>query len=102
MVAAEKHSRAEYLQDWSVDRIHRTVRQDDHYASEIAKLFLEGSSNPLLSDLVADFYLDQMYLPDNWSSLLMDESLCGTGGQTDVAGNYSVQRGRHVEENSSR
>lgn len=97
VVAAEKHSRTVYLQDWSVDRIHRTVRQDDRYASEIAKLFLEGRSNPLLSDLVADFYLDQMYLPDNWSSLLTDEAFAGQVVRRMLAGNYSVQRGRHVE-----
>ena len=97
VVAAEKHARGIYLEDWTVNRIHRTLCRDDQYASEIARFFLEGRSHPLLADMVADFYLDQMHLPANWSVLIQDEAFAGQVVRRMLAGNYSVQRGIHVE-----
>ena len=97
VVAAEKHGRGIYLEDWSVDRIHRTLCRDDQYASEIARFFLEGRAHPLLADMVADFYLDQMHLPDNWSVLIQDRAFAGQIVRHMLQGNYSVQRGKHVE-----
>ena len=97
VVAAEKHARGIYLEDWTVNRIHRTLYRDDQYALEIARFFLEGRSHPLLADMVADFYLDQMHLPANWSVLIQDEAFAGQVVRRMLAGNYSVQRGIHVE-----
>ena len=97
VVAAEKHGRGIYLEDWTVNKIHRTVSQDDQYASEIASFFLKGRSHPLLAEMVADFYLDQMHLPSNWAVLIQDEAFAGQIVRQMLQGNYSVQRGRHVE-----
>ena len=97
VVAAEKHGRGVYLEDWTVNRIHRTVRQDDQFASEIASFFLKGRSHPLLAGMVADFYLDQMHLPSNWSVLIQDRAFAGQVVRQMLQGNYSVQRGKHVE-----
>ena len=58
---------------------------------------MEGRSHPLLAGMVADFYLDQMHLPSNWSVLIQDEAFAGQVVRRMLAGNYSVQRGRHVE-----
>ena len=97
VVAAEKHERGIYLEDWTVNRIHRTLCRDDQYASEIARFFLDGRDHPLLAGIVADFYLDQMHLPTNWSVLIQDRAFAGQIVRQMLQGNYSVQRGRHVE-----
>ena len=97
VVAAEKHGRGIYLEDWTVNKIHRTVSQDDQYASEIASFFLKGQAHPLLAEMVADFYLDQMHLPSNWAVLIQDEAFAGQIVRQMLQGNYSVQRGKHVE-----
>lgn len=97
IVAAEKHARGIYLEDWSVGRIRKTIVDDDEYASRIADLILEGKRNPSLANQVADFYLDQLYLPPNWSTLLRDRDFASQVVRNMLIGNYSVQRGRHVE-----
>jgi len=42
----------------------------------------------LLADQVADFYLDQLSLPANWSDVIRDENVIGNIVRKKLAGEY--------------
>ncbi len=73
------------------------LRKDDAFAERIARLFLEGRSSQLLAEQVADFYLDQLSLPSNWSEVIRDQSLIGNIVRRKLTGEYIDRKGEYVE-----
>ena len=97
IIAAERHARGDYGNEWDLDRIHRTVTRNDDFASAVADLFLEGRNNPTLSQHVADFYLDQLAFPEKWSDLLQDRDFAAKIAREMLAGDYSDKKGDEIE-----
>src|SRR4030042_3098096 len=77
LLTAQRFAAKDFGPEWGADHIFRKIKRDDKFAETIARLFLEGRSSKLLADQVADFYLDQLSLPANWSDVVRDENVIG-------------------------
>lgn len=73
------------------------VKRDDAFAERIARLFLEGKSNQLLATQIADFYLDQLALPSNWSQIIRDQNVVGNIVRKKLTGEYTDKKGEYIE-----
>ena len=60
-------------------------------------MFLEGKSNHLLATQIADFYLDQLALPADWSQVIRDQNVVGNIVRKKLAGEYTDSKGEYVE-----
>ncbi len=97
IIAAERHARGDYGNEWDISRIHRNIVRDDPFAESIADLFLEGRDNPTLAEHVADFYLDQLAFPEKWADLLRDRDFAARIAREMLAGDYSDKKGDEIE-----
>lgn len=97
ILTAQRFAKQDYGTEWGAKQIYRKIRNDDAFAEEIAHLFLEGRNNQLLAEQVADFYLDQLSLPDNWSDVIRDQNLIGNIVRKKLTGEYTDQKGEYVE-----
>ncbi len=97
IVAAERHARGDYGNEWDLARIHRNIIRDDDFAQGVADLFLEGRDNPTLAEHVADFYLDQLAFPERWADLLQDRDFAARIAREMLAGDYSDKKGDEIE-----
>lgn len=97
IIAAERHARGDYGNEWSLTRIHRNIIGDDDFAQGVADLFLEGRDNPTLAEHVADFYLDQLAFPERWADLLQDHDFAASIAREMLAGDYSDKKGDEIE-----
>lgn len=97
ILSAERFAQGDYGTEWDIDRIIREIRRDDEYAIRIAKLFLEGQENPTLIQQVADFYLAQIELPENWESIIRDEKVVKNLIRRKLTGKYNDAKGKAVE-----
>ena len=68
------------------------------FAIRMAKLFIEGRSSPLLASQLADFYLNQLYLPPNWQELIRDRNVVGNIVRKKLSGEYTDLKGDCVED----
>ncbi|MEK7729794.1 MAG: hypothetical protein AAB354_15410 [candidate division KSB1 bacterium] len=76
ILTAQRFASQDYGSEWKVKQVYRKIKNDDAFAESIARLFLEGRDSRLLAEQVADFYLDQLSLPSNWSEVIRDEKFC--------------------------
>lgn len=97
ILSAQRFALNDFGPEWSVKRIYRRMRTDAAFAETVARLFLEGRDSKLLSEQVADFYLDQLSLPGNWSDVIRDENLIANVVRKKLTGEYTDQKGEHVE-----
>ncbi len=97
ILAAQRFANKDYGPEWGAKRIFKKIQTDDNFAQQVALLFLEGRNNKLLAEQVADFYLDQLSLPDNWSDVIKDENLVGNIVRKKLTGEYTDQKGEFVE-----
>jgi hypothetical protein len=97
ILTAQRFATGDYGTEWGVDRVYRKIRSDDGFAETIVRLFLEGRSSALLAEQVADFYLEQLALPANWSEVIRDEHVIGNVVRKKLMGEYIDQKGEHVE-----
>ena len=98
IVSAKRFSEGDFGNEWAVDRIYRKMKNDDNFATEIATLFIEGSENLLLSEIVPDFYLDQLTLPREWNTIIRDQKVIGNVVRKKLIGEYSDLKGHYVEQ----
>ena len=96
VISAQRFSRGDYGNEWSVRQIHNRIRRDDGFALAIASMFVEGRKNPLVEH-VADFYLDQLAFPEKWANLLQDEDFAARIAREMLSGEYSDKKGDHIE-----
>ena len=80
-----------------IEQIHRKIRNDDQFADQIAWLFLEGRESAQLVQHIADFYLEQLSLPDKWLNLISDATLTDKIVRKKLAGEYADKKGEYVE-----
>ncbi|MBM3180121.1 MAG: hypothetical protein FJZ86_07180 [Chloroflexi bacterium] len=97
IITAQRFAAQDFGPEWSAPRIYAKIKQDDAFAEQIARLFLEGRDSKLLAEQVADFYLDQLSLPANWSEIIRDQNLIGNIVRKKLAGEYTDQKGAFVE-----
>lgn len=97
LLTAQRFAAKDFGPEWGADQIFRKIRRDDKFAETIARLFLEGRSSKLLADQIADFYLDQLSLPANWSDVIRDENVIGNVVRKKLTGEYTDQKGEYVE-----
>ena len=93
IITAQRFASQDYGAEWGAKRIYLKIKQDDAFAEQIARLFLEGRDSKLLAEQVADFYLDQLSLPANWSEIIRDQNVIGNIVRKKLAGEYTDQKG---------
>ena len=97
ILTAQRFAAQDFGTEWKVEQVYRRIKSDDEFAETIARLFLEGRDSKLLAEQVADFYLDQLSLPADWSDVIRDENLIGNIVRRKLAGYYTDQKGEYVE-----
>lgn len=97
IITAQRFAAQDFGPEWGADRIYKKMRSDDIFAEQIARLFLEGRDSRLLAEQVADFYLDQLSLPANWSEIIRDQNVIGNIVRKKLTGEYTDQKGAFVE-----
>jgi len=97
VITAKRFAEGDFGIEWNAKRIYQKICSNDEFAKEVAKLFLEGRNNQLLAERVADFYLEQLFLPANWPEVVRDENLVGNIVRKKLTGEYTDQKGEHIE-----
>ena len=97
IITAQRFAEKDFDPEWKVDKIYKKIKNDDVFAEQIARLFLEGRDSKLLAEQVADFYLDQLSLPANWSEIIRDQNIIGNIVRKKLTGEYTDQKGEYVE-----
>ncbi len=97
ILTAQRFAANDFGPEWSSKNIFQKIKTDEEFANAMAKLFLEGRNSQLLAEQVADFYLDQLSLPENWSEVIRDENLVGNIVRKKLTGEYTDQKGEYVE-----
>lgn len=97
IITAQRFAVQDFGNEWNADTIYRKLKQNDQFAEMIAGLFLEGRNNTLLASQVADFYLDQLALPENWSEIIHNERIIENVIRRKLTGEYTDQKGAFVE-----
>lgn len=97
ILTAQRFAAKDFGPEWGPEQVYRKIKRDDEFAETIARLFLEGRDSQLLAEQVADFYLDQLSLPANWSDVIRDENVIGNVVRRKLTGEYTDQKGEFVE-----
>jgi len=97
ILTAQRFATKDFGPEWGIEKVHRKITTDDAFAESVARLFLQGRSSDLLAKHVADFYLDQLSLPSNWSDVIRDDNVIGNVIRKKLTGEYSDQKGEHIE-----
>ena len=97
ILTAQRFANNDFDKEWGIKKIIKKLNEDDDFAEKIAKLFLEGKDSKLLANKIADFYLDQLSLPANWSEVIRDENLISNIVRKKLTGEYTDQKGEYVE-----
>jgi hypothetical protein len=97
ILTAQRFAENDFGTEWGADRVYRMINRDDEFAEKIARLFLEGKNSRLLAEQVADFYLDQLSLPSNWSDVIRDASVIENVVRKKLTGEYTDKKGAQVE-----
>ncbi len=97
IITAQRFAAQDFGPEWNSPRIYAKIKKDDVFAEQIALLFLEGRDSKLLAEQVADFYLDQLSLPVNWSEIIRDQNVIGNIVRKKLTGEYTDQKGEFIE-----
>lgn len=97
ILTAERFATGDYGVEWNVDKIYRMMKGDADFAERIVRLFLEGRNSEILVRQVADFYLHQLSLPQNWQEIIRDESVIQNVVRKKLAGEYADRKGAAIE-----
>ena len=83
ILTAERFAEGDFDTEWGIARVRSKLKADDEFADKIARLLLEGRGNKFLAEKVADFYLDQLSLAENWRGTACDNGVasCRRGCQ---------------------
>lgn len=97
IITAQRFASKDFGTEWGTDKIYKKIKTDDNFAETVARLFLEGRNSKLLTEQVADFYLEQLSLPANWSKVIQDENLVGNIVRKKLMGEYTDLKGEYIE-----
>ena len=102
IITAQRFATKDYKPEWGIDKVQRKIKENDQFARQVAELFLQGRNNEQLIQQIADFYLDQLSLPEEWAELIRDETLISGVVRRKLAGEYANKKGEEVEKLVSR
>lgn len=97
ILTAQRFADQDYGVEWGAKKIYQMITKDDEFAERIARLFLEGRDSKVLAEQVADFYLDQLSLPANWSNVIRDQNVVENVVRKKLTGEYTDRKGEQVE-----
>ncbi len=97
ILSAERFARQDFEREWTVSTVQHKLKHEPGFATQIARLFLDGRNSPLLVQQVAAFYLDQLALPENWPSVIRDPSLIQNVIRRKLSGEYTDKKGDAIE-----
>ena len=97
IITAERFATGDYGKEWGAKQIFQMMQEDEDFAERIARLFLEGRNSQILVRQVADFYLAQLSLPENWAAVIRDQSVVENIIRKKLAGEYSDRKGEAIE-----
>ena len=97
ILSAERFAAGDFKSEWGISSVHAKMKSDDEFAGQIAALFLEGRGNETLARQVADFYLDQLAVPENWREIVQDKNVIGNIVRKKLAGEYADKKGKQIE-----
>ncbi len=97
ILTAERFATGDFGNEWGPKRVFQMMQHDEGFAERIARLFLEGRSSQVLVRQVADFYLAQLSLPENWANVIRDRSVVENVIRKKLAGEYTDRKGEAVE-----
>ena len=96
ILTAQRFADQDYGVEWGAKKIYQMITKDDEFAERIARLFLEGRDSKVLAEQVADFYLDQLSLPENWSNVIRDQNVVENVVRKKLTGEYTDRKGEQV------
>ena len=97
ILTAQRFAAQDYGIEWGAKQVFRKIKTDEAFAESIARLFLEGRDSKVLTEQMADFYLEQLYLPSNWPEIIKDENIIANVVRKKLTGEYTDQKGEFVE-----
>lgn len=97
ILTAERFAQGDYGKEWNVDQIFSKMKRERAFAERIARLFLEGRNSDVLVRQVADFYLAQLSLPQNWDTVIRDRSVIENVVRKKLTGEYIDKKGEAIE-----
>lgn len=97
ILTAERFTTRDHGKEWGAKEIYARMKRDEVFAERIARLFLEGRSSQVLVRQVADFYLAQLSLPQNWDAVIRDRSVIENVIRKKLTGEYIDKKGEAVE-----
>ncbi len=97
LLTAQRFAAGDFGPEWGAGRVYKKIKDDDEFALKIARLFLEGRNSQVLAEQIADFYLEQLSLPDNWLDIVRDENIIGNIVRKKLTGEYIDQKGEYIE-----
>ena len=97
IISAKRFSEGDLGAEWNIDTVYRKICSDDNFAEIIAQMFIEGREHELLSEIIPNFYLDQLALPSAWDAIIRDQQVIGNVVRKKLTGEYTNMKGDHVE-----
>ena len=97
ILTAERFAEGDFDTEWGIARVRSKLKADDEFADKIARLLLEGRGNKFLAEKVADFYLDQLSLAENWQDVIRSESVIARAVRHKLVGEYTDLKGEFIE-----
>ncbi len=97
ILTAERFAQGDFGKEWNADQVFNKMKRDAAFAERIARLFLEGRNSDVLVRQVADFYLAQLSLPQNWDTVIRDRSVVENVVRKKLTGEYIDQKGAAIE-----
>jgi hypothetical protein len=97
ILTAERFAQGDFGKEWNADQVFNKMKRDATFAERIARLFLEGRNSDVLVRQVADFYLAQLSLPQNWDTVIRDRSMVENVVRKKLTGEYIDQKGAAIE-----
>ncbi len=97
ILTAERFAQGDFGKEWNADQVFNKMKRGAVFAERIARLFLEGRNSDVLVRQVADFYLAQLSLPQNWDTVIRDRSVIENVVRKKLTGEYIDQKGEAIE-----
>lgn len=97
ILTAERFAQGDYGKEWNATQVFNKMNRDEAFTERIARLFLKGRNSDVLVRQVADFYLAQLSLPQNWETVIRDRSVIENVVRKKLTGEYIDKKGEAVE-----
>ena len=97
ILTAERFADNDFGSEWGIKAIKRKIKKEDDFADKIASMFLQGRNHALLSNKIADFYLDQISLAGGWIDMIRNKNIMSSVVRKQLVGEYTDLKGEYIE-----